>query len=76
MSDDFPASREGVTRSSPVRRLSGHLVRDYSEVGLTRRFTLAPAAVLDVSGRLHRVENHYEYSYRVLSIVSPSWRIR
>lgn len=50
--------------------------RDYAEVGLTRRFTLAPAAVLDVSGRFHRVENHYEYSYRVLSIVSPSWRIR
>jgi hypothetical protein len=50
--------------------------RDYSEAGLTRRFTLARAAVLDVSGRLHRVEGRYEYSYRILSAVSASWKIR
>ena len=50
--------------------------RDYSEAGLTRRFTLAPAAVLDVSGRLHRVEGRYEYSYRILSVVSASWKVR
>ena len=50
--------------------------RDYSEAGLTRRFTLARAAVLDVSGRLHRVEGRYEYSYRVLSSVSAFWKIR
>jgi hypothetical protein len=50
--------------------------RDYSEAGLTRRFTLARAAVLDVSGRLHRVEGRYEYSYRILSVVSASWKIR
>ena len=50
--------------------------RDYSEAGLTRRFTLARAAVLDVSGRLHRVEGRYEYSYRVLSVVSAFWKIR
>lgn len=50
--------------------------RDYSEAGLTRRFTLARAAVLDVSGRLHRVEGRYEYSYRILSAVSAFWKIR
>jgi hypothetical protein len=50
--------------------------RDYSEAGLTRRFTLARAAVLDVAGRVHRVEGRYEYSYRILSVVSASWRIR
>jgi hypothetical protein len=50
--------------------------RDYSEAGLTRRFRLAPVAILDVSGRVHRIENHYEYSYRVTSVVSASWRIR
>jgi hypothetical protein len=50
--------------------------RDYAEAGLTRRFTLAPAAVLDVSGRLHRVEGRYEYSYRILSVVSAAWRLR
>lgn len=50
--------------------------RDYSEAGLTRRFTLARAAVIDASGRVHRVEGRYEYSYRVLSVVSAFWKIR
>ena len=50
--------------------------RDYSEAGLTRRFTLARAAVLDVAGRLHRVEGRYEYSYRILSVVSAFWKVR
>ena len=50
--------------------------RDYSEAGLARRFTLARAAVLDVAARLHRVEGRYEYSYRVLSVVSASWKVR
>jgi hypothetical protein len=50
--------------------------RDYSEAGLTRRFVLADSAVLDASGRVHRVEGRYEYSYRILSVVSMSWRIR
>ena len=50
--------------------------RDYAETGLTRRFTLTPAAMLEVSGRLHRVEGRYEYSYRILSVVSALWKIR
>lgn len=50
--------------------------RDYSEAGLTRRFRLATDAILEVSGRVHRVERHYEYSYRVMSVVSSLWRIR
>lgn len=50
--------------------------RDYSEAGLTRRFTLARAAALDVSGRLHHVEGRYEYSYRILGAVSASWKVR
>jgi hypothetical protein len=50
--------------------------RDYSEAGLTRRFALARAAVLDVSGRLHRVEGRYEYSYRIMSVASAFWKIR
>ena len=49
--------------------------RDYSEAGVTRRFTLAPSAILEASGRLHRIENRYEYSFRVLSVVSASWKI-
>lgn len=51
-------------------------IRDYAETGLTRRFTLAPGAVIDVSGRLHRTEGAYEYSYRVLSTASLGWHIR
>ncbi|PYR95085.1 MAG: hypothetical protein DMF84_03615 [Acidobacteria bacterium] len=50
--------------------------RDYAEAGVSRRFFLAPAASLDVSGRVHRVENHYEYSYRVVSVIGVRWRVR
>lgn len=50
--------------------------RDYSEAGVTRRFRLARAAVLDASGRLHRVEGKYEYSFRIVSVVSAFWTVR
>lgn len=50
--------------------------RDYSEAGLTRRFTLARAAVFDVAARVHRVEGRYDYSYRIASVVSAFWKIR
>jgi hypothetical protein len=56
------------------RRYGG--IRDYAETGLTRRFTLAPGAILEVSGRLHRTERFYEYSYRVLSSVALGWKLR
>ena len=51
-------------------------IRDYAEAGLARRFQLAPAAILEVSGRIHRTETFYEYSYRVVAIASPRWRLR
>jgi hypothetical protein len=50
--------------------------RDYAETGVARRFKLAPGAVIEVSGRFHRTERHYEYSYRVLSIASLGWKLR
>ena len=50
--------------------------RDYAELGVSRHFELAPAARLEVSGRLHRVEQFYEYSYRVISTVNIGARIR
>jgi hypothetical protein len=50
--------------------------RDYAEAGLARRFTLAANAILEASARFHRIENHHEYSFRVSSIVTPSWRVR
>lgn len=51
-------------------------IRDYAEAGLARRIKLAPGAVIEVSGRLHRTERHYEYSYRVLSIAALAWKLR
>lgn len=72
LKDEGDPNYMSVDRSSARYRGT----RDYSEAGLTRRFTLARAAVLDVSGRLHRVEGRYEYSYRVLSSVSALWKIR
>jgi hypothetical protein len=50
--------------------------RDYAEAGLARRFRLAPGVWLEVSGRLHRIERYYEYSYRVVSGVVVSHRFR
>ena len=44
--------------------------RDYAETGLARRFPIAPGTALEVSGRLHRTERFYEYSYRVIAITS------
>ena len=70
--DEGDLNYQSITRSDD--RYLG--TRDYAEAGLTRRFTLARAAVLDVAGRLHRVEGRYEYSYRILSVVSASWKIR
>ncbi len=48
-------------------------IRDYAEAGLARRITLAPGAAIEVSGRLHRTERNYEYSYRVLGSASLRW---
>jgi hypothetical protein len=49
--------------------------RDYSEIGASRRFELARSASLEVSGRFHRIEHYYEYSYRVTSTINFSTRI-
>ena len=51
-------------------------VRDYAETGVARRFTLAPGAAIELSGRVHRTERHYEYSYRVISVASIGWKFR
>jgi hypothetical protein len=50
--------------------------RDYAELGLARRVQLAPGAVIEVSGRVHRVEHYYEYSYRVVSVIAARWHLR
>jgi len=50
--------------------------RDYAEIGVAKRIQLAPGAVLEVSGRFHRIEHYYEYSYRVVSIAGVRWKLR
>jgi len=50
--------------------------RDYAELGVAKRVRIAPRAIIEVSGRLHRTENYYEYSYRVVSIAGLRWKLR
>ncbi len=55
-----------------ARRLDGtifHKVRDYAEFGLTRQFRPAPGVHVFATYRLHRIESHYEYSYRIVGRV-------
>ena len=68
---------EGDPNYLSIRRDGGFYrgIRDYAETGLARRFRLAPGAAIEVSGRLHRTERHYEYSYRVISIASLKWAV-
>jgi hypothetical protein len=40
-------------------------VRDYAEFGITRQFRPAPGVHVFGAFRLHRIESHYEYSYRI-----------
>lgn len=71
--------KEGGDPNYLSRRRDGSLyrkVRDYSEAGLTRTFHPAREAELEVSGRLHHIEGHFEYSYRILSRIQMRWRIR
>ncbi len=41
--------------------------RDYAETGPTRTFKPAPGVIVEAGARLHRVERHYEYSFRILA---------
>jgi hypothetical protein len=67
--DDF-VKREGDLHYQSRRRDGTRYrgLRDYAEAGLTRTFELAPRSLLEVSARWHRVENDYEYSFRILAI--------
>jgi hypothetical protein len=50
--------------------------RDYSEAGLARRFAPAKEVTLDVSGRAHRVEGRYNYSFRITATANLAWRVK
>ena len=51
-------------------------VRDYAELGVTRTARPAEGVVVEASARLHRVEDHYEYSFRIVGAVVLGWRVR
>ena len=51
-------------------------VRDYAETGFTKTFDLAPETLIEVSFRYHRIEDHYEYSYRVLGVARLRARVK
>jgi hypothetical protein len=46
-----------------------HRVRDYAELGITRHFRPAEGVHMFAAFRVHRVESHYEYSYRIVARV-------
>ena len=75
--DDF-VKDEGDPNYMSIRRDGRRYrgIRDYAEVGLTRAFALAPGAALETSFRLHRVERHYEYSYRVMAVAGARVRVK
>ena len=75
--DDF-IKEEGDPNYLSVRRNGSRYrgIRDYAEAGLTRTFQAAPGVLLEASGRLHRVEKNYEYSYRILCIARIAWEAK
>jgi len=66
---DF-AKMEG-DKNYASRREDGGLtsLRHYAEAGLTRTYSPADGVGLELSARLHRVDTHTNYSYRILAKV-------
>jgi hypothetical protein len=75
--DDF-VTDEGDANYLSLRRDGRYYrgIRDYAEAGLTRTFRPAPGVVVGASVRFHRVETHYEYSYRIVGAARLGWRLR
>jgi hypothetical protein len=75
-SNDF-IKDEGDLHYQALRRDGSEFraTRDYAEAGITRSFRLGDPATLEASVRWHRVENDYEYSYRILAVVHERWRL-
>ena len=69
---------EGDPNYLSIRRDGSYYrgTRDYAEAGLTRAFRPAPGVTIAASGRIHRTERHYEYSYRVLAAANLRVRLR
>jgi hypothetical protein len=50
--------------------------RDYAEAGVTRTFEPVTNVLLEASGRVHRIEKQYEYSFRILARTALSLKLR
>ena len=74
--DDF-VKDEGDPNYLSIRRDGSRYrgIRDYAEVGLTRSFAPVPHITFEASGRVHRIEKQYEYSYRLLCVARLDWQI-
>ncbi len=70
--DEGDPNYQSITRSG--MRYRG--IRDYAEAGVTRAFVPARGVTFEASARLHRIEKHYEYSYRVLCTTRLEWKLR
>jgi hypothetical protein len=66
--DDY-IKREGDAHYWSLRRDGTRYrgLRDYAEAGVTRTIPLAQRSFFEISARWHRVENDYEYSFRILA---------
>jgi hypothetical protein len=58
-----PAYQSMYSDGTPYRGF-----RDYAEIGGTRRFTLAPDSFVEASLRFHRIEDNYEFSFRIVGV--------
>jgi hypothetical protein len=69
---------EGDPNYQSIRRDGSRYggTRDYSETGVTRTFRPAPGVLLEASARLHRIERHYEYSFRIVGTAAFALKIR
>ena len=75
--DDY-IKEEGDPNYGGLRRNGRRFrrVRDYAEFGITRLARPVEPLQLEASARLHRVDSHYEYSYRILGRVGLRWHLR
>jgi hypothetical protein len=75
--NDF-IKEEGDANYGGLRRDGSRFrkVRDYAEAGLTRAGSPVAGVLLEGSARLHRIENEYEYSFRIVGRVALRWRLR
>jgi hypothetical protein len=74
---DF-VKEEGDPNYQSVRRDGSSYIgtRDYAETGVARTFRPAPGVLIEASARLHRIEGHYEYSFRIVGTAALAVKVK